>query len=134
MASHDSFEKEYLDVSTNMRHYANMRFAQLTLALAATGALVNSAFGRDKPIPREALAMLEVFGIIFIVVFWIMEERSADYWHRFARRAEQLECILGFEQYKRRPSKKIITATNAVRALYSTIILGWSLVLVWTHF
>ena len=125
MPSHDSLEKEYFDVSANMRQYANMRFAQLTLMVAATGALVATMAGHDKPVPDALSIVLKIAGIVVALVFWAMEERAADYWHHFARRAVCLEQILGFEQYGKRPAQRFFTATNAARLLYIGVLALW---------
>jgi len=76
MPSHESLEKEYLDASTDMRHYGNMRFAQPTLMLAANGGLVASLIGHEKPPPDKISLLLEFPNIVTAVVFYCMEQYS----------------------------------------------------------
>jgi hypothetical protein len=116
---------EYLDVSNNMRLYVNMRFAQLTLLIALTAALTNVIFGKNPPLSPDVSFLLKLAGLVTSVVFWIMEERAADFFHHYKRRAIQLEKSLGFMQYTNRPEGKWITATNAVRFLFGFLILFW---------
>jgi dipeptide/tripeptide permease len=129
MPNHDHSEKEYFDTSANMRQYANMRFAQLTLTVAATGALIATLAGHDKPVSDDLATVLKTVGVIVALVFWVMEERAADYWHHFANRAVSLEQVLGFEQYSRRPVQKLFTATNAARLLYFGVLALWAVAL-----
>lgn len=121
--------EEYKDVSSNLRQYANMRFAQLTLFVALSGALVSVAF---KPATQVAAPrwIIRTAGIVLSLVFWLLEHRSTVYWIAFIKRAERLEDKLSFRQYKGRPKSRVllkieINATNAVRLLFSFSILFW---------
>ena len=142
MAKSDSRLEEYKDVSQNMRHYANMRFAQLTLFSALTAGLVTKPWwdADRNPLNKWGFVVFAVAGFVIALAFWIMEERAADYWNHFRKRAKQLDEQLAFHQYTCRPKgilrKKLegklkeeilegITATNAVRALYSGAMLFW---------
>lgn len=118
-------KEEYKDLSDNMRHYANMRFAQLTIFVALTGGLIMVVFSKDVPDSPLAKVVLKLTGIFIAVMFWIMEERAADYWHHFRKRAVELEDLLGYRQYKDRPTGKFLTATNASRAIYAGVIVFW---------
>lgn len=64
-------------------------------------------------------------------MFWIMEERAADYWHHFRRRAIELKDLLGYRLYKNRPTRRLLTATNASRAIYGGVIVFWIIALIW---
>jgi dipeptide/tripeptide permease len=124
-------KEEYKDLSDNMRHYANMRFAQLTIFVALTGALIVVNFSKDAPDSHLAKTVLKVAGIFIATMFWIMEERAADYWHHFRKRAVELEDLLGYRQYKDRPTRRFLTATNASRAIYVGVIVFWISALIW---
>jgi len=108
---------EYKDLSDNMRHYANMRFAQLTLYFAVTAALITVVFTLDPALPGDLRLLLKFIGVLSAAAFGVMEERAADYWHYFRRRAEQIEIVLGYKQYTDRPVARVFTSTNAARAL-----------------
>ena len=117
---------EYKDLSENMRHYGNMRFAQLTIFIAITGGLLAVIFGNKNPSPNHII--IPLIGISIAIMFWIMEERAADYWQTFKKRAVVLEIKLGFQQYSIRPKARFwdkLTATNASRAIYGLSILFW---------
>lgn len=122
---------EYKDLSDNMRNYVNVRFAQLTLFVAITAALVTIAFTSEPPVSDSMRFVLKIGGVITTVVFAIMEERAADYWHHYRRRAVELERELGYKQYSTRPARRIMSATNAVRVFYICVFLFWLATLIW---
>lgn len=115
--ANNSFNEEYKDLSDNMRHYANMRFAQLTLYFALNAALITAVFTVAPPLNDSLRLILKVIGIFSAVAFGLMEERAADHWHHFHRRAVELEKPLEYMQYTARPVAKIFSATNAARML-----------------
>jgi hypothetical protein len=115
-----------------MRQYGSVRFAQLTLFIALTAGLLTATFTSNPPISPTIKFTLKVGGIITVIVFWIMEERAADYWHHFCRRAVELEKELGYQQYTKRPARVFITATNAVRLLYAAILVFWVASIIWS--
>ena len=108
---------EYKDLSDNMRHYANMRFAQMTLYFALTAGLVTVVFTANPAQPPGLRLALKIIGVVAAVAFGVMEERAATYWHHFRKRASDLEAVLGYKQYMSRPAAKLFTATNATRLL-----------------
>jgi len=110
--------EEYKDVSDNMRHYANMRFAQMTLYFAVTAGLVTALFTVNPPLDDHRLRLaLKIIGVLASAAFGVMEERAADYWHHFRRRAVAIEELLSYEQYTNRPAAKLFSATNAARVM-----------------
>jgi len=153
--SSDSTIDEYKDLSENMRDYGNKRFALMTLFVALTAGLLSAIFTQDPPLSSQVKSALKVVGFVTSIVFWIMEERAADYWHHFRRRAVELEEVLGYKQYQERPkpyimkctiswmekkrltrwiyhlATSLVTATNAVRAFYGFWIIAWVATLIW---
>lgn len=115
--ANENHADEYKDLSDNMRHYGNMRFAQLTLYFALTAGLMSIVFTTDPPLDMGIKLVLMLVGAIAAAAFGIMEERTADNWHHFRRRATELEKSLGYQQYTDRPQYKYLTATNAARAM-----------------
>ncbi|HUV66796.1 MAG TPA: hypothetical protein VMW24_23110 [Sedimentisphaerales bacterium] len=109
--------EEYKDLSENMRHYANMRFAQLTLYFALTAGLVTALFTVDPPLGDNLRLALKIIGVLASAAFGVMEERAADYWHHFRRRAVEIEKSLAYKQYTDRPGNKLFSATNAARLM-----------------
>ena len=112
-----NLNEEYADLSDNMRHYGNMRFAQLTLYFALTAGLVTALFTVDPPLSDSLRLALKIIGVIASAAFSVMEERAADYWHYFRRRAVKIEKLLGYKQYTDRPAARFFSATNAVRVM-----------------
>ena len=55
---------EYKDLSDNMRNYVNVRFAQLTLFVAITAALVTIAFTSEPPVSDSMRFVLKIGGVI----------------------------------------------------------------------
>ena len=139
----------YKDMGANMRHYARLRFAQMTLFVAITGGLakvavdlstrthVDSALLSAVVDQRVALPqwLLGGGGVLAGIIFWVMEERAADFWHASKKCAEAIEGELPYEQsykqYRRWKSKKRVSATNATRLLYASVIQSWVLYAFW---
>ena len=101
MTVNNNIIEEYKDLSNNMRHYANMRFAQLTIFFALTSGLIWLIFSNDNRISSfdNHKYILKIAGALLTILFWIMEERSGDKWHNFKRQAIKLEVLLGYRQY-----------------------------------
>jgi len=127
----ERMKDEYVDLSANMRHYANMRFAQLSIFVALTAALVNAIFEKGGRFSFGANTAVKIGGLIIVLVFWAMEESAADYWNHFRKRAIVLEDTLGYQQYKDRPTHRLrgFTATNAVRFLFLVVSAFWVIML-----
>jgi hypothetical protein len=115
----ENVREEYKDLSDNMRHYANMRFAQLTLYFALSAGLFTVVFTSDPPLPDVLRLILKIVGVVAAGAFALMEERAGDYWNHFRERACVLEPLLGYRQYANRPAVWCLgaTATNAARLL-----------------
>ena len=115
--ANSNHSEEYRDLSDNMRHYANMRFAQLTLYSALTAGLVTVVFTVDPALDDNLRLGLKIIGAFAAAAFGVMEERAADYWHHFRRRAVEIEKSLDYKQYTDRPAAKWFSATNAARVM-----------------
>lgn len=142
--------EEYKDVSANLRQYANMRFAQLTLFVTITGALLALLFAKGSPLSQCQQYALEAFGSFIVLAFGAMEYRSTWWWCLYFRRALELERLLGLNQYTSRGLSideltatlergksrwlKFYTATYATTALLLVVVIGWlSLLLFGNH-
>jgi hypothetical protein len=124
-ADNEHLRTEYEQVNENLRHYSNMRFAQMTLFAAITAGLWSATHGLKTSPQWLGAIIIGIGGVITVAIFWVMEERAADYWHHFKERAIQLESMLGYTQYKERPKRDYVSATNAVRAFYAAVMLIW---------
>lgn len=119
----DEAKVEYIDVSSNLRHWNTLRFAELTIFIAVMGALMNTTFGGK--IVQPFTTIMKIAGVLVSVLFLILQERTMSWWYRFVQRAAALEEILGFRQYRDRPHGHRITGRVAMRLFFYTIILFW---------
>lgn len=115
---------EYLDASSNVRHWSTLRFAQLTIYIALTAGLLNILYARAAPVGRTAVA-IEVAGLLTTVLYWVLQERTMLYWYAFVRRAAEIEPALGFRQYLSRPRSGPFSSSNAMRGLFLVMALFW---------
>ena len=130
MAAADA-KDEYLDASSNARQFNVLRFAELTIFITATGALLAGTFSRvAAPTGVEATIALKVAGLIVTVVFWILQERTMLYWRHFVARAAELEADLGFRQYSTRPPEGWMGGHRAVRVLFLLTAAFWAVAIV----
>ena len=125
-----NYKDEYLDVSANMRHFGNMRFAELTLFIASLAGFLAIIFRTDSALEPDIRLILKLGGLSLTITFFIMEERIKDYWICHKERAVELEKKLGFKQYSISPPRRIITATNAIRMLFIFIIFLWIILII----
>jgi hypothetical protein len=116
---------EYIDISTNLRHWNTLRFAELTIFIAITGAMMNIAFGRSTPLTLIFGLVLKTAGFLIALLFWILQERTMTWWYTFVQRAAKLEEILEFEQYRGRPQGHKITGRVAIRIFFFIIMIFW---------
>jgi hypothetical protein len=124
-------KQEYADVSSNLRHYGNMQFAQLTIFFVVTAGLFwNVASGGEK-LNGVVLAVLKTSGILLSMLFLLMSRRVSDYWNKRVTRAKQLEDILGYHQYRRPPKKRLFNNRVAVALVYWTVAFMWLATLIW---
>lgn len=94
--------------------------------LAATSGVVALLVGHsDHPVSDGAAFPLKLIGAVLTIALWTIEERAADHWFDFEKRAKALEEILGFAQYHGRRSKRVLSATNATRVIYFLTLLMW---------
>jgi hypothetical protein len=117
---------EYKSASENIRWYSNMRFAQMTVFMAVTAAILSKVFSLGTGLPAFVGPALKIGGILSALIFGYMEIRADDYWSHYMKRAVELEDGLGFKQYSTRPIRKLRT-TLTVRIFYLAIIVFWTL-------
>ncbi len=122
---------EYLDASDNIRHWNTLRFAELTIYIALTGALLNAITGSSPPLPPLVGASAKIAGLVVTILFFVLQERTMLYWYSFVHRAAELEKELGFQQYSSRPLAGLITGRNAVRVFFLIMVLLWVVSLFW---
>ena len=126
---------EYTQVSENLRHFGNIRFAQMTLFFAVTAVLAAGLSQATLQVSESVSVFLRLGGVAFSLLFWWMDERAMAYWRHYLQCAIKLERRLGFDQYSTAPARSRYSATNAVRIIYFMLILFWAATLIWyPHF
>ena len=126
--------KEYSEVCLNIRHYSNIRFAELTIFFVLMVAMGGAVLGAIK-ISWTACStkiLVKVGGLIFTIIFWFFEDRGRVYINHFVRRARELEQELNFTQYSTRPEPRflILRSDWAARFIYLTFIIFWLFTLI----
>jgi hypothetical protein len=125
LVSPDDQRAEYIDASNNMRMCSTLRFAQLTLFLAGTAALLSVLFSKDSVAPKQTL---KIAGLVIVAVFFVFEERTTGFWQHYKDRAKVLEEKMGCWQYRLSANHPIpFRATWAARLLFFAAALFWSL-------
>lgn len=124
---------EYTQVCENMRHYGNMRFAQLTLHFALMAGLFTAVFLRDRdapPIPCVVRLLLEFAGVAGSLAFLVMEYRAADYWKSLKDRAKKIETELNYRQHLDGPSPTQASASRSTEFMIVVSAGFWMIVLI----
>jgi len=130
MAAKDA-KDEYLDASANARQFNTLRFAELTIFVSVTGALVAVTFSGVASSPdRFVTVALKGLGLAVAALFWILEGRTMLYWRHFVNRAAELEEELGYRQYSTRPKEGVMTGHRAIRSLLALVAALWIVSLV----
>lgn len=119
--------EEYKEAGNNMRHFSNMRVAVLTISLAINGVLLEKLANNKEDVLKFSVFIL---GIISTLVFFVFESRVTTYYHHYQDRAKELEKILNFAQYLKKPPIARINATFVTKLLYLSFIIIWILLLV----
>lgn len=125
MSQNKNLVDEYKEIGQNLRQYGNMRFAQLTLFLVASGYLFRIKYEAKLPLTNDQCVCTGVVGIILTLCFWLMEERAADNWFDCNQRAKVIESQIGCAQYTSRRTKKLFSAGNAVRVIFIVSFVFW---------
>ena len=123
--------QEYEDLSSNLRHYGTLQFAQLTVFIAITAGLLSVVFRSDNSIPSLAEIALKLAGLFISALFLVMTERITAHWSAYSKRAVELEKILGYKQYTERPKAKFFSNRNAVRGVYLLAGILWICSIIW---
>lgn len=117
--------EEYRDASTNLRHYSNLRFAQLTIFMASTGGLIIAIARAGPSSVLFVTTILPFLGVVLVIVFTILELRLYRYWKGIFCEAKKLETTLEFAQYRTRKRSKIISGNFAILLLYAITLAMW---------
>jgi hypothetical protein len=124
---------EYLDASTNVRHFQTIRFAQPTVLISIFVALVTILHLSPVKLDPSVRTLIEAFGLLATLSFWTLQERTMLFWYHFINRAAELEKELGFKQYsmRPRPALRFVSSHSAMRSIFAILALFWVVSLVW---
>lgn len=123
-------QKEYEDISINLRHCGTLQFSQLTVFMLINVAMVNLMFSSNNSIPCFAKIALKVMSLMLSALFLVMTSRINAHWAAYSKRAIELETILDYKQYTIRPPSKLFSNRNAVVGVYLLSAALWILSIV----
>ena len=119
-------------IGETIRHYADMRFKQLTLLMAGVPVLAAGVVVKGYSTTKilgclELRGVVPILGMMFTAVVWVMEVRSTAYF--FAARANAKEVCPSpkFNRFHRLNVllHRYINASTAVLVLYVSLYMAW---------
>ncbi len=113
--------EEWKEVRTSLRHFGSKRFAQLTVFIAAAGFMFAELLKPAAPHPA-----VRVLGIVFPLLFLLMEISSVRYFRAFAKRGEEIEGQLCQLKLMTVARPKSDLATWSICTLYGLVSLIWA--------
>lgn len=124
----EGLRHEYTQVNEFIRHYATLRFAIMTVYLAAMGGLLSIAFGFFE-IKTGNLEHVKLWGrlggLLTTALFFIYETRVQSLINFRLKIGKNLEEQLGYTHLKARPSWGRFRTHNFTNAFYGLLILFW---------
>src|SRR5262249_35100766 len=112
---------EYAEIGENLRHYANLQFAQLSIYVAVAGAIIAAVISESA---RDLFLFRWVIcgaGALLGIPFLLMSLRVSRYWDKHVKRAREIEEQLGMSSY-RRPLASGVQNRFAVMLFYLLVI------------
>ena len=124
--SEESLRHEYTEVVQNVRHYRNLRFVIVSLLFAVMAGVGIVAFSKGQ-FDQHAAMVARIAGILVIFIFWQLEERAFIFYDHCMKIAAELERLLGYSQYSKRPvsSPYLPRAYIVQRVFYFLLTLLW---------
>jgi len=126
LRSEESLRHEYSEITQNIRHYSNLRFAIFTIFFAVMGGVGFVAFSAGQFDVHAAL-VARFSGFPVIALFWLYQERAGLRDAHYQRVALQLERALNYTQYtsfgtsQRFPPK----AGSTNRVFFAILTIAW---------
>ena len=114
----------YDQAGQTMRHYATLRFAQLSALMAVSAALATTLTANSLPNESQREAV-RIVGALTAALFLLMQERAVDHWKAAERSARALEEQLGISVVTEWSSRGLLSATNATRVIHVLITGLW---------
>ena len=117
---------EYSELCTNLRHYHKMQFAELTVFLGVTAALLKFVYASD--VPQNLILIFKIMGSIVSFLFFIVDTSNMHVWDKFIKRASELEKSMNYKQYSsllESPKFRIRPAKTAVSVFHLIVLAFW---------
>lgn len=126
--------EEWKEIRSSVKYFGNMRFAQLTVYMAASGFLFKQALALEYSLYQ---LLVSVIGISLSAIFALLEKRHKEYWDSFIERGSDIEKELGTIELisKCRPNgenkndnsdtTKSVSGTQLMYTLYLGAIVVW---------
>jgi hypothetical protein len=114
----------YAQAAESMRHYATLRFAQLTVLLAVASAFAG-LLTSSTPLGSQERVVLRIIAMLATFMFLVMQERAVDHWKSSERSARAIEQRLGARVFLNWRQRSVVSATNATRLLHLLIGAVW---------
>lgn len=114
----------YDQAGQTMRHYAGLRFAQLSALMVVTGALA-SALTTRAVLDHGQREMLRIIAVLLTFLFLVMQERDVDHWKAAERSARTIEAQLGISVVSAWRARSFFSGTNATRFIHLLIGVFW---------
>lgn len=117
---------EYTEVMAGLRHYSALRFAVFTLFVAVAGGLSTVAFGIGIDKPNSQLSLVaRLAGVVVTFIFAGFEYLTDRYLKTFGDTAKELEPLLGFSLWSRRPDQLKWVGILSVGGFYLSVLVFW---------
>lgn len=91
---------EYQEIGNNLRHYANLQFAQMSIFVAIAGGVVAGVTTEQLAGEVAIRWALCIAGATIGVLFALMSLRVNDYWDKHVQRARGIEVELGLDHIR----------------------------------
>lgn len=119
----------YSEVMLSIRHYSNLRFAMLTVFVAATAALIAASFGTEV-LPAADTTLRVAFhfaGLVLTVAFFWLEVVLDSYLKAFSKVADALKRR---GHWRTRPGARKYLWIPIRVLLYAGVALFWAFALI----
>jgi hypothetical protein len=117
-------DREFEEIARSIRHWENMRWATMTVFMAAMGAAISTTLLPNKI--NFSQLMLRLGSLMLAFIFWVQDERIVAYRNAFMERARQFEKENSITVYSVTPPTSLFSGGNAVRVLFLLFSIFWT--------
>ena len=120
-----SNDREFEELSANIRHWERMRWVSMTVFIALMGGALTGYVSWRADLETSLYIALRVIGVLLVLIFWVQDERIVAYWAHTRKRALELEEESGIKVFGATPPRGLFSAGSAVRLLYVLFLGLW---------